>query len=46
MAYYEVISLMQQQAEAFGIPLTDINLEGLDPEKDVLQSELGSDRSK
>lgn len=36
MAYYEVLSLMQQQANAFELPLDDIRLNGLDPERDVL----------
>ena len=35
-AYYEVISLMQQQAVAFDLPLEDLKLEGLDPERDLL----------
>jgi hypothetical protein len=35
-AYYSVVSLMQQQAEAFGLPLQDLSLDGLDPERDVL----------
>jgi vacuolar-type H+-ATPase catalytic subunit A/Vma1 len=34
-AYYEVISLMQQQADAFGLALADLELEGLDPERDL-----------
>ena len=34
--YYEVISLMHLQAEAFGIPLTDLALEDLDPERDLI----------
>lgn len=36
MALYEVISLMHQQAEAFNIDLKDINLDGIDPERDYL----------
>jgi hypothetical protein len=35
-AYYEVISLMVQQADAFGIDLALIGLEGVDPERDLL----------
>ena len=35
MGYYEVISLMIHQAEAFGIELSELNL-GLDPD-DLLQ---------
>jgi hypothetical protein len=36
MAFHEVVSLMQQQAVAFDIPLTEIGLEDIDPEKDLL----------
>lgn len=36
MAFHEVISLMQQQAEAFGIPFEEIGLADLDPEKALL----------
>ncbi len=35
-AYYEVISLMQQQAVAFGIGLDDIGLDDINPERDLL----------
>jgi len=35
-ALYEVISLMQHQAEVFEIPLADLALEGLDPERDLI----------
>lgn len=35
-AYYEVISLMQQQAVAFGIELADLALDDLDPDRDLL----------
>ena len=31
MAYWEVISLMQQQAEAFGLPFDQLAIDGLDP---------------
>ena len=31
-AYYEVLSLMKQQGSAFGIPLTALSLEGVDPD--------------
>jgi hypothetical protein len=34
--YYEVISVMHHQAEAFGIPLADLALEDLDPERDLI----------
>jgi hypothetical protein len=36
MAYVEVLSLMQQQADAFGIPVEELCLDGLDPENDLL----------
>jgi hypothetical protein len=36
MAYYEVISLMQHQAEAFDLPLSDLALFGLDPDRDLI----------
>ncbi len=36
MAFHEVISLMQQQAEAFGIPLAQLGLEDIHPERDLL----------
>jgi len=36
MAYHEVISLMQQQAEAFGIPLTLVRLDDINSETELL----------
>lgn len=36
MAYHEVISLMQQQAQAFGLPLESLNLNDIDPDRDLL----------
>lgn len=36
MAYVEILSIMKQQAEAFGIPLDNIKLDGSDPEGDLL----------
>lgn len=36
MALYELVSLMQNQAEVFEIDLSEINLSGIDPEKDLL----------
>jgi hypothetical protein len=36
MAFHEVISLLQQQATAFGIPLADLGLHDIDPERDLL----------
>ena len=37
---YRIITLMQQQAEAFGMSLEAINLDGLDPEADLISSPL------
>jgi hypothetical protein len=36
VAYYEVLSLMQHQADAFDLPLNDLALGGLDPERDLI----------
>lgn len=36
MAYYEVITLMQQQAEGFDIPLEELRLEDVDPDRDLI----------
>ena len=36
MAYYEVLSLMQQQAVAFDLPLDDLALDELDPNRDLI----------
>ncbi len=36
MAYNEVISLMQQQALAFGFTLKDVGLENIDPDRDFV----------
>lgn len=36
MAYHEVLSLMQQQATAFDLPLRDLALDGFDAERDLL----------
>lgn len=35
-AYYEVVSLMKQQAVAFGVSEESISLSGFDPESDLL----------
>jgi hypothetical protein len=40
-AYYEVLSLVKQQAEAFGIDVTALSLQGFDPDRDLL-----ADRSR
>jgi hypothetical protein len=29
------LGVMQQQAEAFGIPLDEVALDGLDPDRDI-----------
>jgi hypothetical protein len=36
MAYYEVVSLMHQQATAFGLPFADVGLQGINPDRDLL----------
>ncbi|MFC1642621.1 hypothetical protein ACFL5O_08040 [Myxococcota bacterium] len=36
MGFHRVISLMQQQADAFGFELADIGLEGIDPNRDLI----------
>jgi len=36
MAFHSVISLLQQQAGAFGIPLADLDLQDIEPERDLL----------
>ena len=36
MAFHETISLMQQQAKAFDIPLEKLDLADVDPERDLL----------
>jgi len=36
MAWYEVASLIQQQAAAFGLPLSQLGLSGFDAERDLL----------
>jgi len=36
LAYWEVISLMQQQAWVFGIPLEEMSLADINPDKDLL----------
>jgi hypothetical protein len=38
MAWYEVVSLMQQQAEAFGIPFESLDLHDINPDKDLFRS--------
>ena len=36
MAFHEVISLMQQQADAFGIDRKEIGLNDIEPERDLV----------
>lgn len=36
LAYNEVISLMQNQAQVFGLPLEEMGLAGIDPDNDLL----------
>lgn len=40
-AYYEVLSLMRQQADAFGINAAELSLDGFDPDRELL-----ADRSR
>ena len=35
-AFHRVVSLMQQQAEAFNLPLEALSLEGLDPDEELV----------
>jgi hypothetical protein len=35
-ALYSVVSVMQQQAGSFGLPLRDVGLDGFDAERDLL----------
>jgi hypothetical protein len=35
LAYHFVVGLMQQQAEAFGIPLEEIRLQDINPDRDL-----------
>ena len=36
MAYYGVMSLLVQEAESFRLPIEDLHLEGLDPDRDLI----------
>jgi hypothetical protein len=36
IAFDEVISILQQQAEGFGIPLGDLRLEDIEPDRDLV----------
>ena len=35
LAFYRVVSLMQQQAEGLGIPLSDLRLDDIEPDRDL-----------
>jgi hypothetical protein len=35
-AFHRIVSLMQQQAETFNLPLEKISLEGLDPDEELV----------
>lgn len=36
IAFYRIITLMQQQAEGFDIPLKDLQLEDIEPDRDLI----------
>jgi hypothetical protein len=36
LAYHRVISLMQQQAVGFGIPVEDLRLDNIEPDRDLV----------
>lgn len=36
LTWYRVVSLMQQQAQAFGIDLKDLRLDDIDPDSDLV----------
>jgi hypothetical protein len=36
MAYHEVLSLLVSQANSFQLPIEDLHVEGLDPDRDLL----------
>jgi hypothetical protein len=38
MAYYEVLSLVISQAQSFNVPVADLHLSGLDPDRDLLDT--------
>ena len=40
MGYYYVVTLLKQQAEAFGINANDLNLDNIDPDKDLIISSI------
>jgi len=36
LGFHRIVSLMQQQAVAFGIELKDLQLEGIEPDRDLV----------
>lgn len=38
IAYYEVVSLLRNQAETFGISLEELQLDDIDPDRDLLNA--------
>ena len=36
LAFNEVVSIMQQQAEGLGLPLSDLRLDDIEPDRDLL----------
>lgn len=36
MAYNEIVSILQQQADGFAIPLSELGLDKIDPDRDLL----------
>lgn len=36
MAFNEIVSILQQQADGFGIPLEELRLDGVDPDRDLI----------
>ena len=35
-AYYEVLSLMVMEAESFQLPIDDLHMDGLNPDRDLI----------
>ena len=35
MAYYEVMSLLVSEAESFQLPIEDLHIDGVDPDRDL-----------
>jgi hypothetical protein len=36
LGFHRIVSLMQQQAVAFGLNLKDVQLDGIDPDRDLV----------